>query len=90
MVTFYVAKWQNVLANDKTFSAFKSAIARLTNWNVIAAVLMPEHAPFIAPYDRDAVVGNASGAIKRSCAEHWAPSDNGSRAALTVCSARVN
>jgi hypothetical protein len=54
-----------VLANYKTFSAFKSAIAHLTNWNVIAEVLMPDHAPPVAPYDRDAAVGNVSGPIKR-------------------------
>ena len=65
-LTFCVAKRQNVLANDKTFSAFKSAISRLTNWNVIAAVLMPDHVHLlITPHDRDAVVGNVSGAIKR-------------------------
>ena len=65
-LTFCVAQRQKVLANDKAFAAFKSAIARLTNWNVIAAVLMPDHLHLlIAPNDRELPAGNASGAIKR-------------------------
>ena len=65
-LTFCVAKRQKVLANKKAFAAFEAALARLTNWNVIAAVLMPDHAHLlIAPNDRDATAGNASGAIKR-------------------------
>ena len=55
-----------MLANQAAFAAFESAIARLANWNVIAAVLMPDHVHLlIAPDDREAAVGNASGAIKR-------------------------
>jgi REP element-mobilizing transposase RayT len=38
-----VADRQKVLANDLAFAAFKAAIARLTKWNVIAAILMPDH-----------------------------------------------
>jgi REP-associated tyrosine transposase len=54
------------LANQAAFAAFESAIARLANWNVLAAVLMPDHVHLlIAPDDREAAVGNASGAIKR-------------------------
>jgi REP element-mobilizing transposase RayT len=65
-LTFCVANRKRVLGNDEAFAAFKTAIARLTNWTVIAAVLMPDHAHLlIAPKDREAAVGNASGAIKR-------------------------
>ena len=61
-----IANRQKVLANDATFAAFKAAITRLTTWNVIAAILMPDHVHLlIAPLDRDAAVGNASAAIKR-------------------------
>ena len=79
-LTFCVAKRQKVLANDKAFAAFESAVARLTNWQIIAGVLMPDHVHLlIAPNDRDAAVGNASGAIKRfmrqelAAAWQWQP-----------------
>ena len=65
-LTFCVARRERALANDEAFAAFESTIARLTNWNVIAAVLMPDHVHLlIAPNDRELPVGNASGAIKR-------------------------
>ena len=55
-----------MLANDRAFVAFKSAIERLTQWNVIAAILMPDHVHLlIAPLEREAAVGNASAALKR-------------------------
>ncbi len=61
-----MANRQKVLANDLAFAAFKSAIARLAKWSVIAGILMPDHVHLlIAPTDRDAAVGNASAAIKR-------------------------
>ncbi len=65
-LTFCVAKRQKVLANTRSFSAFKSAIARLMNWQIVAGVLMPDHVHLlIAPNDRELPVSNASGAIKR-------------------------
>jgi REP element-mobilizing transposase RayT len=65
-LTFCVANRQKVLANDAAFAAFKSAIVRMTKWNLIAAILMPDHVHLLlAPQDRDAAVGNASAAIKR-------------------------
>jgi len=65
-LTFCVANRQKVLANELAFAAFKAAIARLTKWNVIAAILMPDHVHLlIAPVEREARVENASGAIKR-------------------------
>ncbi len=65
-LTFCVARRQKVLANGQAFAAFKIAISRLAKWNVIAAVVMPDHIHLlIAPNDRDEELGNASGAIKR-------------------------
>jgi REP element-mobilizing transposase RayT len=65
-LTFCVANRQKVLANDIAFAAFKAAIARLTKWNVIAAILMPDHVHLlIAPFEREAGVGNASAALQR-------------------------
>jgi putative transposase len=65
-LTFCVANRQKVLANDIAFAALKAAIARLTKWNVIAAILMPDHAHLLtAPLEREAAVGNASAALKR-------------------------
>jgi REP element-mobilizing transposase RayT len=65
-LTFCVANRHKVLANDRAFVAFKSAIARLTKWDVIAAILMPDHVHLlIAPLEREAAVGNASAALKR-------------------------
>ena len=69
-----------MLANDLAFAAFKAAPARLTRWNVIAAILMPDHVHLlIAPRKREAAVGNASAAIKRFMHQdlkakwHWQP-----------------
>jgi REP element-mobilizing transposase RayT len=64
-LTFCVANRQTVPANDIAFAAFKGAIVRLTKWNVIAAILMPDHVHLlIAPLEREAAVGNASAALK--------------------------
>lgn len=65
-LTFCVANRRKVLADDAVLAAFQFAIARLTKWNVIAAVLMPDHVHLlIAPQEREEPVGNASAAIKR-------------------------
>jgi putative transposase len=65
-LTFCVTKRQKVLANDEAFAALKEAIDRLTSWKIIAAVLMPDHVHLLlGPVEREAAVGNASGAIKR-------------------------
>jgi hypothetical protein len=34
---------QSVLANDKAFNAFKTAIGKLQHWRVLAATVMPDH-----------------------------------------------
>jgi putative transposase len=66
-VTIYVADRKAVLANNATFSAFKNAAAKLSEWKVLAAILMPDHLHAIVfpTRDREAKVGNFSGALKR-------------------------
>ena len=66
-VTICVEGRKSVLANDAGFLAFKNAVARLSDWTVLAAVLMPDHLHVVvAPTkDREAKLGNFSAAIKR-------------------------
>jgi putative transposase len=66
-VTICVADRRPVLANENAFAAFKNAAAKLRDWTVLAAILMPDHLHVIAAptIDRDAKVGNFSAAIKR-------------------------
>jgi hypothetical protein len=42
-VTICGADRKPVLANDATFSALKKAAAKLHEWTVLAAILMPDH-----------------------------------------------
>jgi REP element-mobilizing transposase RayT len=55
--------WQT----NNAFRAFKTAVAKLQHWTLLAAVLMPDHLHVIvSPTDgRDAKFGNFSGALKR-------------------------
>jgi hypothetical protein len=57
----------HVLANQAAFTAFKNAAAKLREWTVLFAILMPDHVHVIVTpiSDRDAKVGNFSAAIKR-------------------------
>ena len=66
-ITICVADRKRVLANNHAFAAFRIAVSRLTQWEVMAAVIMPDHLHVIvAPTeDRDARVGDFSGALKR-------------------------
>ena len=65
-ITICVAHRKPVLANNAAFSAFKRAVARLRHWKVLAAVVMPDHLHVVVrSRDRDAKVGNFSGALKR-------------------------
>ncbi len=66
-VTICVANREPVLANQRVFRAFKTAVAKLQHWRVLAAVLMPDHVHLIvSPIDvRDAKLGNFSAALKR-------------------------
>jgi Transposase IS200 like len=42
-VTICVADRKPVLANEMAFGAFKTAVAKLKDWTVLAAILMPDH-----------------------------------------------
>lgn len=66
-VTLCVESRRPVLANEEAFSAFTNAIAKLRDWSVLAAILMPDHLHVIVSpvNDREAKVGNFSAAIKR-------------------------
>jgi REP element-mobilizing transposase RayT len=66
-VTICVANRHSVLANKRALDAFNAAIAKLHNWRVPAAMLMPDHLHVIvAPtQDREAKLGNFSGGLKR-------------------------
>jgi REP element-mobilizing transposase RayT len=52
---------------SRLFRAFKAAVGKLHHWNVLAAVLMPDHLHVIlSPTDaRNAKLGNLSAALKR-------------------------
>ena len=58
-------RWEQ--SNDATFSALKKAAAKLDEWTVLAAILMPDHLhAIVSPkQNREAKVGNLSGALKR-------------------------
>jgi putative transposase len=65
-VTVCVEDRKPVLANHAALQALEHAIAKLANWWVYAALLMPDHLHLIAaPVERDLPVGNLSAAIKR-------------------------
>ena len=66
-VSICVADRKPVLANDRAFGAFKTAVAKLRHWTVLAAVLMPDHLHVIvSPGDaRDDKLGDFSAALKR-------------------------
>ena len=65
-VTFNVFGRRRVLANQRAFEAWRLAISKLKDWTILAGVMMPDHIHvLVAPLDRDADVGNFSGAIKR-------------------------
>ena len=66
-VTMCVKERREVLANPRVFDAVKATIPQLRKWNVLAGVLMPDHAHWIvAPVeDRDLSVGDFSHGFKR-------------------------
>ena len=66
-VTMCAKDHHKVLANSRVFEATKSAIQELRRWQVLAAVMMPDHAHFIvAPAeDRELSVGDFANGFKR-------------------------
>lgn len=75
-VTICVADRQYVLANETVLNPLKAAFTKLRHWRILAAVLMPDHLPVItAPVqDRNARLGNSSGALKRWMRQELNPS----------------
>jgi len=64
-LTLCVKDRRAVLANETAVAALRTAVARLEHWWVYAAILMPDHVHVLAaPDDREAAVGNLSGALK--------------------------
>jgi REP-associated tyrosine transposase len=66
-VTICVEGRKPVLANERAYAAFRAAAARVQHWTVLSAVLMPDHLHVVVTptKDREAKLGNFSGAIKR-------------------------
>lgn len=66
-LTFCVRPRRPVLACDEVWAAFRAAIGRLRDWQVAAAVLMPDHIHVLARplREREQRVGNLSAALKR-------------------------
>jgi putative transposase len=66
-VTICVADRKPVLANKHAFNAFKLAASKLEHWQVLAAILMPDHLHVIVvpTATREAKLGNFSAALKR-------------------------
>lgn len=56
-----------MLANPKVFAAIKSSLAQLRRWDVLAAVVMPDHLHVIvsAIEDRELSVGDFATGFKR-------------------------
>jgi REP element-mobilizing transposase RayT len=85
-VTICVKDRKRVLANDAAFTAFKNAAAKLREWRVLAAILMPDHLHVVvAPSERDARLGNFSAALKRWMREELERRGNGKPVVLIAC-----
>jgi REP element-mobilizing transposase RayT len=77
-VTFCVEGRRPVLANAYTFDAIKTTVEQLRKWEVMAAMIMPDHVHMIvAPIeDRDLSVGDFALGFKRLlrkslAGQHW-------------------
>jgi REP element-mobilizing transposase RayT len=64
-VTICVNGRKQVLANEAAFAALKNAAAKLQEWCVLAAILMPDLHAVVASSKRDGRLGNFSAAAKR-------------------------
>jgi REP element-mobilizing transposase RayT len=66
-VTLCVQGRRRVLANLQALEAFKKVIAELRRWEVLAAVIMPDHAHVIVgpTEDRGLSIGDFVGGFKR-------------------------
>ena len=66
-VTLCVKGRRRVVANAEMFDAIKTAIKELRRWDVLAAVIMPEHVHFIVGprEDRGLSIGDFATGLKR-------------------------
>jgi REP element-mobilizing transposase RayT len=65
-ITFCVEDRMPVLATPSSFDALNTAVSKLRDWWVVAAVMMPDHIHLLAaPKERDLDVGNLSASLKR-------------------------
>src|SRR2546423_14096127 len=66
-VTMCVKDRHHVLAKPAVFQAVKGVLTELRQWQVLAAVIMPDHAHFIVTprEDRELAVGDFATAFKR-------------------------
>jgi REP element-mobilizing transposase RayT len=71
-VTMCVRDRREVLANAVVFDAIQSTLPAIRSWNLIAGVVMPDHAHFVVTPrdDRDISVGDFSNAFKRVLRKH--------------------
>ena len=67
-VTICVKHRRKVLATPEVFEAIKTTIPQLQKWHVLAAVIMPEHIPWVVSpvEDRELSVGDFSHTFKRT------------------------
>ena len=67
-VTLCAKDRRKVLANAKTFDAIKIAIRQLRRWNMLAAVVMPDHVHFIVGprEERGLSIADFAAGLKRS------------------------
>ena len=66
-LTFCVRDRRKVLARPDVWDAFRTAVKRLTDWHIAAAVLMPDHIHLLARplQSRDQNIANLAAALKR-------------------------
>jgi putative transposase len=74
-VTFCVEGRRPVLANSDLLAAIKKTIAQLRRWEVLAAVIMPDHVHMIVSpvEDRELSVGDFSAGFKRLLRKELGP-----------------
>jgi REP element-mobilizing transposase RayT len=65
-VTLCIEGRRRVLDNAAALEALRRVRARIQGWKIHSAVLMPDHLHLlVAPLDREARLGNFTGAVKR-------------------------
>jgi REP element-mobilizing transposase RayT len=76
-VTLCVSGREHALANQKVFAAIKHAMEQLRRWQVLAAMVMPDHLhAIVAPnHNRDLLVGDFSTGLKRMLRQQIGPQE---------------